>query len=133
LTDVPTLATAAERLGIHQLVRTSEFPPTQETNADALKALVGALGSQRMHSFVCDFILPPISDLALEDVLPFRSPLPILEDYLQAQGYKDIEPRILHSSGVDSAMPLYVVGIYADKKLVGKCKPSKFLSSCIYF
>jgi dsRNA-specific ribonuclease len=122
LTESTLLAKAAERLGLHQLIRTAEFPPTKETNVDALKALVGALNAGRIHSFICDFILPSISDLVLEDVLPFREPLPILEDYLKAQGKHVIEPRILHSSGLDSFMPLYVVGIFADKHLVGQCK-----------
>jgi len=130
LTDPALLVTAAERLGLHQLIRTAEFPPTPETNVDALKALVGALNAGRVHSFVCDFILPAISDLVLEDTLPFREPLPILEDYLKAQGKSEIEPRILHSSGLDSFMPLYVVGIFADKKLVGQ-SPGERLSIAV--
>jgi dsRNA-specific ribonuclease len=122
LTDPFLLVTAAERLGLHQLIRTAEFPPTPETSSDALKALVGALNTNRVHSFVCDFILPSISDITLEDALPFREPLPILEDYLKANGVKEVEARLLHSSGVDSFMPLYVVGIFADKEIVGQCE-----------
>jgi dsRNA-specific ribonuclease len=122
LLDPELLATAAEYLGIQQLVRTAEFPPSLESKADALKALVGALNSSHVHSFVCEFILPPISNLTLEDVLPFREPLPILEDYLKKQGVKKVEARLLHSSGVDSFMPLYIAGIFADKELVGQCK-----------
>lgn len=122
LTEQSLLVNAAERLGLQHLVRTAEFPPTPETSSDALKALVGALNPDHVHSFICDFILPAISDLVLEDVLPFREPLPILEDYLKAQGVKEVEPRLLHSSGVDSFMPLYVVGIFADKEIVGQCK-----------
>lgn len=122
LTDESVLLNVAERLGIHHLVRTAEFPPSSQTSCDALKALVGALNPSRVHAFVCDFILPHISDLVLEDALPFREPLPILEDCLKAEGVKEVEPRLLHSSGVDSYMPLYVVGIFADKQLVGQCE-----------
>lgn len=122
LLDSSLLVTASEHLGLHHLVRTAEFPPTLETREDALKALVGAMNPDRVHSFICDFILPSISNLTLEDVLPFREPLPILEDYLKAQGVNEVEPRLLHSSGVDSFMPIYVVGIFADKELVGQCK-----------
>jgi dsRNA-specific ribonuclease len=122
LLDPELLVIAAEHLGLHHLVRTAEFPPSPETKADALKALVGALNPERVHSFVCEFILPAISTLTLEDVLPFREPLPILEDYLKKQNVSEVEARLLHSSGVDSYMPLYVVGVFADKELVGQCK-----------
>lgn len=116
------LVAAAEQLGLQHLVRTAEFPPSSETKADSLKALIGALNPKHVHSFICEFILPPISTLTLEDVLPFREPLPILEDYLKKQGVEEVEARLLHSSGVDSFMPLYVVGIFADKELIGQCR-----------
>ncbi|KAI6230025.1 39S ribosomal protein L44, mitochondrial [Aphelenchoides fujianensis] len=60
------------------------------------------------------------ASLPLEDVLPFREPLPILEDYLRKAGKRTVEARLLHSSGGESAVPLYVVGIFADERLVGK-------------
>ncbi|KAI6190404.1 Ribosomal protein L44, mitochondrial [Aphelenchoides bicaudatus] len=130
LLDPSLLVTAAEHLSIQHLVRTSEFPPSVETKVDALKALVGALSPKRVHSFICEFILPPISNFTLEDVMPFREPLPILEDYLKAEGVEEVEPRLLHSSGVDSFMPLYVVGIFADKELVGQ-SPGERLSIAV--
>ncbi|KAI6212795.1 hypothetical protein M3Y94_00071200 [Aphelenchoides besseyi] len=120
LSDTNSLAPVAEQLGLRHVVRTSEFPVATESIVEALKAMIGVLSSNRVHQFVCDFILPPIASLPLEDVLPFRRPLPILEDYLHKMGKQNVEPRILHSSGIETAVPLYVVGIYADEELIGK-------------
>ncbi|KAI6230764.1 39S ribosomal protein L44, mitochondrial [Aphelenchoides fujianensis] len=120
LSDLAALEPVAEQLGLRHVVRTSEFPVTADSMVDALKAMVGVLSPQRVHRFVCEFILPPIGSLPLEDVLPFREPLPILEDYLRKAGKRTVEARLLHSSGGESAIPLYVVGIFADERLVGK-------------
>lgn len=42
----------------------------------------------------------------------------VLTDLLKSDGVNDIEPRLLRSSGENSAEPLYVVAIYADKQRV---------------
>ena len=117
LCDDEALRIVAEQLGLAHVVRTAEFPPSTSTLIDALFALVGVLkDAHRVHTFICDFILPPIVDLPFEDLLPFCAPLPLATEYLKLQGFNDIEARILHSSGVHSATPLFVVGIYADEE-----------------
>lgn len=77
-----------------------------------------------MQQFVLKFIIPPLIELDLEDILPFTNPLPILKCYLKAwqDPNVEVEARLMHSSGSETAMPLYVAGIYANKELIGQCE-----------
>lgn len=67
--------------------------------------------------------MPQLMDIELEDVLPFRNPLPILKSYLKAwqDSNVEVEARLIHSSGTETSTPLYIAGIYANKQLIGKC------------
>lgn len=61
-------------------------------------------------------------DIELEDVLPFRYPLQILCEYLKKwKNCVCVEPRQIFASGIESAIPIFVAGIYADKVLIGEC------------
>lgn len=122
LSDEP-LVELANSLGLNHLVRTKEFPPTNRTFIDSIYALVGTLELEKAQNFIIRFILPKLYDVELEDVLPFRYPFPILCKYLKKwKNCIDVEPRQVFASGIESAMPIYVAGIYADKELIGECK-----------
>uniref|UniRef100_A0A7E4ZU33 Large ribosomal subunit protein mL44 n=1 Tax=Panagrellus redivivus TaxID=6233 RepID=A0A7E4ZU33_PANRE len=114
------LAEAATSLGMQHLVRTGEFPPHQATLADAFRAVVAVLTPARRQLAVVDTIIPKATSFPLEDVLPFARPFGVLVDYAKKNlKAKSIESRVMHTSGFDSATPLWVVGIYADEKLIG--------------
>jgi hypothetical protein len=42
----------------------------------------GEDGVRKVRQFVCTFFLPRLQQLPLEDVLPFRHPLPIFKQYM---------------------------------------------------
>jgi len=124
LTDVlasdEVLSDAATALGMQHLVRTGEFPPAASSLADAFKAVLTVLSPERRQRAVVDIIIPKAVQLPLEDILPFKNPLAIATDYAtKCLSAKSVEPRVMHSSGQDSATPLWVVGVYADEKLIG--------------
>ncbi|CAD5205410.1 unnamed protein product [Bursaphelenchus okinawaensis] len=128
LTSTENLLTIANQLGIQHLVKTGHYPPQQYEIVDALKALLGAMSANRVHGFVNEFVLPYLAEVAFEDVFPFKNSLEVFEKYAKkVWKFNKVEPRIIHSHGLHSAMPLYVVGIYADEKLVDKC-PGESLS-----
>uniref|UniRef100_A0A915E534 Large ribosomal subunit protein mL44 n=1 Tax=Ditylenchus dipsaci TaxID=166011 RepID=A0A915E534_9BILA len=136
-----SLQRLANSLSLNHLVRTGEFPPTKETLSDAIYALVDILDAREAQHFVVRFVMPYLVELDLEDVMPFRNPLPILVNYLnsrkvkflgtgQKDGFKSqgqllVEPRLLYSNGASTAMPCYVVGIYVDQKLIGESPGEK--------
>ncbi|KAI1721154.1 hypothetical protein Ddc_07594 [Ditylenchus destructor] len=133
-----SMSELATSLGINHLVRTGEFPPTNATMSNAVYALVGAMSSpQNAQHFVLRFILPRLGEISICDVLPFRHPLTILTDYLNRSKIHQwrkaprgsqvseelnvkVEPRLLQSGGAISAMPFYLVGIYANGQLMGQ-------------
>lgn len=124
LTDILTsdevLSDAANALGMQHLIRTGEFPPSQSSLADAFKAVLTVLSPERRQRAVVDIVIPKAVQLPLEDVLPFKHPLDIATDYAKKLlSAKSVEPRVMHSSGQDAATPLWVVGVYADEKLIG--------------
>ncbi|KAL3106170.1 hypothetical protein niasHT_016857 [Heterodera trifolii] len=113
------LAELATQLGLHHVVRTAEFPPSQQTLQSTLLAFVGAMDVAKARDFVRRFVLPRLYEVPLEDVLPFRQPFAVLGDYLRKwQGATDIEPRTIGSGAVMTATPFYEVAIYVDKQQI---------------
>uniref|UniRef100_A0A915CGA2 Large ribosomal subunit protein mL44 n=1 Tax=Parascaris univalens TaxID=6257 RepID=A0A915CGA2_PARUN len=115
------LASLGTHLGLNCLIRTAEFPPSQKSLSDSFKALLAVMERPRAESLVVNVVIAQLLDVDFMDVYPLRDPLAVLTDVLRAKGYERIEPRLLRSAGVISAEPIYLVGIYADKQLVGKC------------
>uniref|UniRef100_A0A914YZ07 Large ribosomal subunit protein mL44 n=1 Tax=Panagrolaimus superbus TaxID=310955 RepID=A0A914YZ07_9BILA len=116
------LADAATSLGMQHLVRTGEFPPNTSTLAESFKACLVILSPERRQQTILETIISKAVSLPLEDVLPFRNPLQIVTEY--AKKYlkaESVEPRLMHKSGVNSAVPLFYIGIFADQKLIGEC------------
>uniref|UniRef100_A0AC34FAZ2 Uncharacterized protein n=1 Tax=Panagrolaimus sp. ES5 TaxID=591445 RepID=A0AC34FAZ2_9BILA len=116
------LAEAATSLGMQHLVRTGEFPPYSSTLAESFKACLVILSPERRQQTILETIISKAVSLPLEDVLPFRNPLGVVAEY--AKKYlkaENVEPRLMHKSGVNSAIPLFYVGIFADQKLIGEC------------
>uniref|UniRef100_A0A914W408 Large ribosomal subunit protein mL44 n=1 Tax=Plectus sambesii TaxID=2011161 RepID=A0A914W408_9BILA len=118
------LAHIASHLGLMDIVRTKEFPVSSSTLASTFKAVVGAIdaegGRKRAEHFVLDFVLPQLIDLDVSDVFCLADPLAVLADVLSKNGAPAPEPRLLRSSGANTAMPVYMVGIYSDRVLIGE-------------
>uniref|UniRef100_A0A1I7TYL7 Large ribosomal subunit protein mL44 n=1 Tax=Caenorhabditis tropicalis TaxID=1561998 RepID=A0A1I7TYL7_9PELO len=101
---------------IDHLVRTAEFPISQQSSADAFRALAGLFSEEKVKNLVIDFIVPQLVDIDFADIYPLADPLSVLTDLLKSEGIVDVEPRVLRSAGENSAEPIFVVAIYADKK-----------------
>lgn len=82
LASADVLIQIINHLGIQHLVRTGEFPPSEETLQTALMALLASIDVTKARNFVRNFILPRLTELPIEDVLPFRQPFYILKDYM---------------------------------------------------
>ncbi|CAD6194070.1 unnamed protein product [Caenorhabditis auriculariae] len=110
------LAHIGSHIGVEHLLRTAEHPPSRKSLADAMRALAGVVADEKAKAIVIDFVVPQILDIDFADIFPVADPLTILTDLLKLDGVTEVEPRILRAVGEVSAEPMYVVGIYADKK-----------------
>ncbi|VDM96537.1 unnamed protein product [Onchocerca ochengi] len=114
------IATLATYLGINNLIRTAEFPPSNASLCNAFKALIAALPYQRAVALIRDVIMAQLVDLDIEEVFPLAEPFEVLRRFMSSNSNVEVEPRLLRSAGEISAEPIFIAGIYADKKLIGQ-------------
>ena len=102
-------------------------------------------GASRAHLFIQHFILTQLVGKDVNELLLIRDPMRLLGILLQKQGMNEPEPRrvsiillkvittltiiellssrrLLHQSGSSTLLSCYMVGIYVDRKLLGKSK-----------
>ncbi|CAJ0943186.1 unnamed protein product, partial [Mesorhabditis belari] len=120
LTSNELLSEIGNVLGVKVLVRTSEHPASSSSVADCVCALLGVVGDKTATRLIVDFIIPQLLDVDFCEALPLEAPYEVMEAILKKQGVQEVEARLIKSAGVVSAEPLYVVGIYADKELIGQ-------------
>uniref|UniRef100_A0AC35UDC8 39S ribosomal protein L44, mitochondrial n=1 Tax=Rhabditophanes sp. KR3021 TaxID=114890 RepID=A0AC35UDC8_9BILA len=121
LSEDSMLAKLAEGYGLQNLIKTEEFPIAMTTLADAFLCVLGVLNKDRAHRLIFNSVIPNILAIPLEDVYPLRNPLPVLTQLYQKQKRaKKVEARLVRKTGEFSSMPCFVVGIYADKELIGE-------------
>ncbi|KAF8359669.1 hypothetical protein PRIPAC_94664 [Pristionchus pacificus] len=106
----------ANLLGVDSVVRTGENPPSIESCASCVRALCAAIGENKTRLLTADYLMPQLYDVDLIDAFPLRSPLSVLEQIHKKNGATHVEPRLVRSTGIVSAQPVYVVSIYRDKK-----------------
>ena len=120
-----TLAHVAKGLGCRDLILTEEHPPSTETYARCLCAIVQTLfessGAERSQQFVVDFVLTQIVGLDLFDVWKVDEPWPLLGRTMAARGLGEPEGRLIGQLGPGTLESVYHVGIYSnEKELIGK-------------
>uniref|UniRef100_A0A915PIF7 Large ribosomal subunit protein mL44 n=1 Tax=Setaria digitata TaxID=48799 RepID=A0A915PIF7_9BILA len=130
LTDDEQIANLANYLGINNLIRTAEFPPSKISLSNAFKALIALLPYQRAIALIRNVIIAQLTDLDIEEVFPLAEPLEVLRCFKSFNEGVEVEPRLLHSAGEISAEPIFIVGIYANKELIGK-GPGETLSIAV--
>jgi large subunit ribosomal protein L44 len=117
------LTVVASGLGIKDLVLCEEFPPTERTLAESVKAVVGALlqnqDAARAQLFVQDFVLTQLIGADVNDIWEIVNPMGVLAAILEREGRGAPEPRLIRESGRTTIEAVYVVGIYSDKKFLG--------------
>ncbi|CAG9538542.1 unnamed protein product [Cercopithifilaria johnstoni] len=120
LTADEQIANLATYLGINNLIRTAEFPPSIPSLCNAFKALLATLPYHRATALIRNVIVAQLSDLDIEEVFPLAEPFAVLQCFMSSNAGMEVEPRLLRSTGEISAEPMFVAGIYANKKLIGQ-------------
>ncbi|KAH8383195.1 hypothetical protein KR009_007271, partial [Drosophila setifemur] len=124
LLSTETLAHVSSLLGTKDLIHSTEYPPSQESLAQSLQAVIGALADsssvERAFLFVRDFICTQLNQKDLLDVWTPQEPLQLLEKICQEQKLGEPEPRLLGDCGKNTVLAAYQVGIYGNRQLLGQ-------------
>ncbi|XP_017141459.1 39S ribosomal protein L44, mitochondrial [Drosophila miranda] len=124
LLSTETLANVSSHLGTKDLIFTTEYPPSPESLAESLQAVIGALadssGVERAFLFVRDFICTQLNQKDLLDLWTPKQPVQLLEEICQQRKLGEVEPRLLGDCGKNTVLAVYHVGIYANRQLLGK-------------
>ncbi|XP_034112891.1 39S ribosomal protein L44, mitochondrial [Drosophila albomicans] len=124
LLSTETLAHVSTHLGTKDLIFASEYPPSNETLANTLNAVIGALadssGVERAFLFVRDFICTQLNQKDLLDIWTPEQPLQLLGEVCAQRKLGDPEPRLLGDCGKNTVLSAFHVGIYSNRQLLGK-------------
>ncbi|KRY40075.1 Uncharacterized protein T01_8642 [Trichinella spiralis] len=122
ITSEEKLAKISRQLGIYDLLMADNFPYNNSLMSSSLRSIVGAIlfdgNEAEAGYFVQDFVLTQLINVDINELWYFKEPLKILTALLEKNDRGTPEPRILRSSGEFTVTPVYVVGIYCDKKLI---------------
>jgi len=117
------LAVVGSGIGIKDIALCEEFPPTEKTLAESVKAVVGAISQDqdetRAQLFVQDFVLTQLIGADVNDIWEIVNPMGVLAAILEREGRGAPEPRVIRESGRTTMEAVYVVGVYSDKKFLG--------------
>ncbi|XP_013111424.2 large ribosomal subunit protein mL44 [Stomoxys calcitrans] len=124
LMSTDTLSHVALHLGMKELLLDADYPPSNESMAESLKAVIGALekssGIERSYMFVRDFICTLLNQRDILDLWNIENPEDLLQQQCKARKLAAPEPRLLGDCGKNTVLAAYHVGLYCDKKLIGK-------------
>lgn len=124
LLNTEMLSNVAFNLGMKDLLLDAEYPPSNESMAQSLLAVIGALeqstGVERAFLFVRDFICTQLNQKDTLDLWPIENPNELLKKVCKENKLAVPEPRLLGDCGKNTVLAAYHVGLYSDKKLIGK-------------
>uniref|UniRef100_A0A1A9WDE8 Large ribosomal subunit protein mL44 n=1 Tax=Glossina brevipalpis TaxID=37001 RepID=A0A1A9WDE8_9MUSC len=124
LLSVDTLAHVALHLGMKELLLDAVYPPSNEAMSRSLLAVIGCLqkssGLERAFSFVRDFICTQLNQKDLMEIWQIDKPEEVLKQICQKRGISEPEPRLIGDCGKNTILATYFVGMYSNKKLLGK-------------
>lgn len=118
------LADVAKWFGCKEIVLTAEWPPSELTMANTVRALIAGieadLGVERVRRFVVDMIISYLNDKdILDDVWHIPNPRETLNLILKNSQLPAYEPRIMFQTGVRTLEPCHIVGLYVNHKFLG--------------
>ncbi|XP_022085881.1 39S ribosomal protein L44, mitochondrial-like [Acanthaster planci] len=123
LTRPELLVHVGSHLGLRDIILCAGFPTPPEVASSALQAIVGAIlqdtSAERAGLFVRDFLLSQLVDKDINELWPITNPMGLLVELLEREGRAPPEVRLLRQVGTSTIMPLYMVGVYSDRKLLG--------------
>ncbi|XP_074662484.1 large ribosomal subunit protein mL44-like [Tubulanus polymorphus] len=119
-----SLAHIGKNLGMTDLILSGESSPEMITLSNTFKAFLGAIlvesGSNELELVLKDFVIPELIGKDIGTIVDFKNAMGELSEILEQQGRGLPEPRLLWQSGCNTVLAVYHVGIYSDRKLIGR-------------
>lgn len=130
LMSTEKLAYVSLNLGTKELILSKEYPPSEESLATTLLAIVGALEQSqpendesltRPYNFVRDFICTQLNQVDINEIWKIDKPFELLQSVCAERNIKSIEPRIIGQLSKADLLFSCQIGIYDEdsKKLLG--------------
>lgn len=96
----------------------------EDVVCDTFFALVGAIhfdqGCSEARRFVEDFIITQLQGEELHKILHFDFPEKVLQNIFAIQGKEKPEARLIQQSGLNTLVPVYVVGVFTGDKMIAE-------------
>lgn len=122
LLSTKKLAYVSLNLGTKDIIMAAEYPPTQETLATTLLAIIGALeesrvgdGFERQYNFIRDFIVTLLNQVDVNEIWNINEPFEYLKNVLAKQNIVKIEPRIIGEVSANYILSGCQIGIYESE------------------
>lgn len=124
LTGEAVVCHVASNLAVGQLTLSAEFPVPLPVLRRTFFAVIGALlqssGPERTALFIRDFLITQMTGKELFEMWTVVNPMGLLVEELKKRNIPAPESRLTRESGSTTALPLYFVGLYCDKKLIAE-------------
>ncbi|XP_036176264.1 39S ribosomal protein L44, mitochondrial [Myotis myotis] len=124
LTGEEVVCHVARNLAVEQLTLSAEFPVPPTVLRQTFFAVIGALlqssGPERTALFIRDFLITQLTGKELFEIWKVINPMGLLVEELKKRNISAPEPRLTRQSGSTTAVPLFFVGLYCDKKLLAE-------------
>ncbi|XP_004762968.2 large ribosomal subunit protein mL44 [Mustela lutreola] len=124
LTGEEVVCHVARNLAVEQLTLSAEFPVPPPVLQKTFFAVIGALlqssGPERTALFIRDFLIPQMTGKELFEIWKIINPMGLLVEELKKRNISPPESRLTRQSGSTTALPVFFVGLYCDKKLIAE-------------
>jgi large subunit ribosomal protein L44 len=125
LMDLETMGNVGLNLGLKDLILCEEYPPTNETFARSMFAIIGTLekssGLERAQKFVIDFVASLLCNKDINDMWDIARPWQLMTEMAKHKGLYPVEARLMREAGRNTIHAAFLVGIYdKDRNLLGQ-------------
>ncbi|CAI9165196.1 unnamed protein product [Rangifer tarandus platyrhynchus] len=124
LTSEDVVCHVARNLAVEQLTLSADFPVPPAVLRQTFFAVIGALlqssGPERTALFIRDFLITQMTGKELFEIWKIINPMGLLVQELKKRNISVPESRLTRQSGSTTALPVYFVGLYCDKKLIAE-------------
>lgn len=128
LLSTEKLAYISSNLGSKEIILAEEYPPSQESLAQTILAVIGALEESqtdgnldRPYNFIRDFICTQLNQQDINEIWKIENPFELLKQVCAHQKIPNIEARIIGDVSKRDILACCRIGIYDSdsKKLLG--------------
>lgn len=122
LLSIKKLAFVSSNLGTKDIIMAAEYPPSEQSLATTLLAIIGALEEscadenlERPYNFVRDFIVTQLNQVDVNEIWNINEPFEYLKNILAKQNNIKIEPRIIGEVSANYILSGCRIGIYENE------------------